>query len=49
MLTKSLFKILAKINKLVLPKLSKLDTNKLSKADKALIAYKYWVTLHVLD
>ncbi len=46
---KSLFKILARINKMVLPSVSKLNVNKLSKADKVLVAYKYWVTLHVLD
>ncbi len=46
---KSLFKILAKINKSILPSVSKLNVNKLSKADKVLVAYKYWVTLHVLD
>ncbi len=47
--TKTAFKILAKINRLLLPRLSKLDMNRLSKKDKALIAYKYWVVLHVLD
>ncbi|NOT76329.1 MAG: hypothetical protein HOP08_15480 [Cyclobacteriaceae bacterium] len=46
---KSFFKVLARLNKLVLPSVSKLDMNRLSKANKALIAYKYWVTLHVLD
>lgn len=46
---KSLFKMLARINKMVLPSVSKLNVNKLSKADKVLVAYKYWVTLHVLD
>lgn len=46
---KSLFKVLARINKLVLPSVSKLNVNKLSKGDKVLVAYKYWVTLHVLD
>jgi hypothetical protein len=43
------FKILAKINKIFLPSLSTLDMNRLSKKDKALIAYKYWVVMHVLD
>lgn len=46
---KSLFKVLARINKVILPSVSKLNVNKLSKADKVLVAYKYWVTLHVLD
>ena len=49
MLRKSFFTILSKINKVLLPSVSKLDMNKLSKADKALIAYKYWVTLNVLE
>ena len=47
--SKIAFKILAKANRLLLPRLSKLDFNNLSKADKVLIAYKYWVVLHVLD
>ena len=41
--------MLVRINKMVLPSVSKLNVNKLSKVDKALVAYKYWVTLHVLD
>jgi len=46
---KSFFKILAKINKLILPRYSKRDLSKLSKVDKALVAYRYWVTLNLLD
>lgn len=46
---KSFFKILAKLNKVVLPRYSKRDINKLSRLDKALIAYRYWVTVHALD
>ena len=49
MVKKSIFKILAKLNKLILPKYSKRDLSKLSKVDNALVAYRYWVTLHVLD
>jgi hypothetical protein len=49
MLKKSTFKVLAQINKMILPRYSKRDMNKLSKVDKALIAYRYWVTLHVLE
>ncbi len=45
---KPIFKILAKLNKLFLPKYSKRDINRLSKLDKVLVAYRYWVTLHVL-
>jgi hypothetical protein len=46
---KSFFKILAKLNKLVLPKYSKKDITRLSKIDKALVAFRYWVTLNALD
>jgi hypothetical protein len=48
-MNKAFFKFLAKLNKVLLPSLAKLDMNKLSKYDKALIAYKYWVVMHVLD
>ena len=41
---KDLFKLLAKFNKLILPRYSKRDITKLSKIDKALVAYRYWVT-----
>jgi hypothetical protein len=46
---KTIFKILAKMNQVILPRYSKRDITKLSKLDKALVAYRYWVTLHVLD
>lgn len=49
MLQKSFFKVLLKFNKTFLPKVSKLNVYKMSKADKVLVAYKYWVLLHVLD
>jgi hypothetical protein len=45
---KKLFKILAKFNKWVLPKFFKHDLTKLKKWQKALIAYKYWVTTNSL-
>ena len=48
-MTKSIFKILASINNVILPRYSQRDINKLSKVDKALVAYRYWVTLHVLE
>jgi hypothetical protein len=41
---KTVFKILAKINKIILPRYSQRDLNRLSKLDKALIAFRYWVT-----
>jgi len=49
MVTKSFFKFLAAINKMILPKYSKRDINALSKIDKALVAYRYWVTIHAID
>ena len=49
MLAKSFFKILAKINRVILPRYSKRDINALSKFDKALVAYRYWVTIHAID
>jgi len=49
MLQKRVFKILARINKMILPRYSKRDLAKLSKIEKALVAYRYWVTTHALD
>ncbi len=46
---KSVFKILAKINKAVMPRFSKKDITRLSKFDQALVAYRYWVTINALD
>ena len=45
---KSVFKILALINKVALPRYSKKDITKLSKVEKAIVAYRYWVTLNSL-
>jgi hypothetical protein len=49
MLKKKLFRILARINKHLLPKYSHRDLTKLSKIDKALVAYRYWVTTNALE
>ena len=46
---KTAFQILAKLNKLFLPRYSKRDITKLSKIDKALVAYRYWVTIHAVE
>ena len=43
------FQFLSGLNKLILPRYSKRDLNRLSKVDQAIIAYRYWVTLHSLD
>jgi hypothetical protein len=46
-----MYKILAKINKLFLPSLTKqrLDVTKATNWQKALIAYRYYVTVRALD
>lgn len=46
---KSLFKLLAKINKALMPSFAKKDLTKLSKLEKAMVAYRYWVTTNALD
>lgn len=44
-----IYKILAKINKAILPSYVHKDLMNLSKLDKAIIAYRLWVTKKVLD
>jgi len=46
---KILYQTLAKLNKVLLPRYSKRDITKLSKLDKALVAYRYWVTIHAIE
>jgi hypothetical protein len=45
---KSVFKILASINKLILPRYSQKDITKLSKLEQGIVAYRYWVTVNAL-
>jgi hypothetical protein len=45
----TVFRLLSKVNKIILPRYSQRNLNKLSKLDQAIIAYRYWVTLHSLD
>jgi hypothetical protein len=45
---KSLFNLLAKINKTLMPSFGKKDLTKLSKLEKAMVAYRYWVTINAL-
>lgn len=45
---KSIFKLLASLNKVILPRYSKKDITKLSKFEKAIVGYRYWVTLNAL-
>lgn len=46
-----MFKILAKINKAVLPSYSKqrLDLAKATKLQKAIIAWRYYITINALE
>jgi len=43
------FVLLARLNKLILPRYSQRDLTRLSAIDKALVAYRYWVTKNALD
>lgn len=46
---KSFFRTLARLNKWVMPSFGKKDLTRLTKIEKALVAYRYWVTIHTLD
>jgi hypothetical protein len=46
---KVFFKVLAKINKVLIPRYSKRDLTKLKKWEQAMVAYRYWVTLNNLE
>jgi hypothetical protein len=48
-LKRSLFKVLAALNKIILPRYSHRDVSKLNPAAKAIIAYRYWVTINALE
>jgi hypothetical protein len=45
---KAIFKVLSSVNKLLLPKYSKRDFTSLSSIDKAIVAYRYWITKNSL-
>jgi hypothetical protein len=45
---RSAFKFLALINRVLLPRMSKKDLTKLSKVEKAIVAWRYWVTINAL-
>ena len=49
MFKKAFFRFLARVNKAILPGFGQKDLMRLSKFEKALVAYRYWVTLHALD
>ncbi len=44
----TIFKILARLNIWLLPRMSKRDITRLSKLQKAIVAYRYWVTKNSL-
>lgn len=46
---KTLFQLLAKLNKVLVPSVAKKDLTKLSNWQKAIVAYRYWVTTNALD
>jgi len=48
LMRKTLFEILASINRVILPRYSQRDITQLTTLDKALIAYRYWVTKNSL-
>jgi hypothetical protein len=45
---KALFRILVKLNKLILPSLYKKDPMRLTNLEKILLGYKYWVLTNSL-
>ncbi|MBL7860401.1 MAG: hypothetical protein JNJ65_04515 [Cyclobacteriaceae bacterium] len=46
---KVFFKTLAQLNKVIMPRISKRDLTRLTKWEKAIVAYRYWVTTNALD
>lgn len=46
---KSVFKVLNKINRMVLPKLSDKDPSKLTKLQKGILAYRYFVLVNSME
>ena len=46
---KTLFRLLARVNRTALPKQWDRDLARLTKARKLLAAYRYWVTRNALD
>lgn len=46
---KSFFQALALINRLLLPRMSKKDLTKLKKWEKAVVAWRYYVTTNAIE
>ena len=45
---KTLFRMLARLNRLLLPKLWDKDLQRLSRSQRMLVAWRYWVTCNAL-
>ena len=45
---KRLFRLLARLNKLLLPKLWSKDLTRLTKAQKAIVGWRYYITRNAL-
>ena len=46
---RSAFKFLALVNRMLLPRMSQKDLTKLSATQKAIVAWRYWVTTNALE
>lgn len=46
---KLFFKTLAAINRTIVPRMSKKDLTKLTKLQKAIVAWRYWVTTNAIE
>ena len=46
---KSIYQVLASLNKIILPRYSKRNFTRLSKIGKVIVAYRYWVTIHAIE
>ena len=47
-MTKTVFRLLARLNKLLLPKMWGKDLTRLSKMQKAIVGWRIWVTKNAL-
>ena len=45
---RSTFKFLAWVNRMLLPRMSKKDVTRLTKMQKAIVGWRYWVTINAL-
>jgi hypothetical protein len=46
---KLFFQTLAFLNRVFLPRMSKKDLTRLKKWEKAIVAWRYWVTIHAIE